>query len=182
MARRDWASFAFLTAVLLSVGPIRTLAQTSFVVCLPSFDWVGRPALPNEMFHSKCLITRCTTACSSPPVLFLRFCRPRAMVAVRFFAIISNLSPTFQPEFTYDPLPDGYHYIGPTGNQNNKCQCSTVTYNTVSACGLCQNHTIIKYVILRRGCISMFSSFAISWDEWGYNCSNIYPGLYAAVL
>jgi hypothetical protein len=53
-------------------------------------------------------------------------------------------SSNFQQEFTVDPLPTGTHYTGPYADEQNACQCSSVTYNSVSACGLCQNRTIIR--------------------------------------
>jgi len=63
-------------------------------------------------------------------------------------------------QFTVDPLPNGTHYTGPYGDEQNECQCSSVTYNTVSACGLCQNHTIV------------------SWSSWDTNCTTVYPGVF----
>lgn len=53
---------------------------------------------------------------------------------------ISNV----QPEFSVGALPPDTHYTGPYADESNECQCSSVTYNTVSACGLCQNATIIR--------------------------------------
>ncbi|KAI9570445.1 hypothetical protein HD554DRAFT_2018193 [Boletus coccyginus] len=63
-------------------------------------------------------------------------------------------------QFTVDPLPNGTHYTGPYADESNPCQCSSVTYSTVSACGLCQNRTII------------------SWTVWDTNCTTIYPGVF----
>lgn len=54
-------------------------------------------------------------------------------------------------------LPFGTHYIGPTQAEINPCQCSTVTYSLMSACGLCQKRE------------------AESWSAWSYNCTSIYP-------
>ncbi|KAI9464345.1 hypothetical protein HD554DRAFT_2121705 [Boletus coccyginus] len=64
-------------------------------------------------------------------------------------------------QFTVDPLPLSTHYTGPYADESNPCQCSSVTYNTMSACGLCQNRTII------------------SWNVWDFNCSTVYPGVFA---
>ncbi|KAF8921098.1 hypothetical protein CPB85DRAFT_304848 [Mucidula mucida] len=49
-------------------------------------------------------------------------------------------------------LPEGTHYVGPTINGANACQCSTVTYSLLSACAQCQNRTVTL------------------WSEWSTNC------------
>ncbi|TFK54799.1 hypothetical protein OE88DRAFT_1653297 [Heliocybe sulcata] len=59
-------------------------------------------------------------------------------------------------EYNIASLPADHHYIGPTQATANQCQCSTVTYNLMSACGACQNRTII------------------AWSTWSYNCSQVY--------
>jgi len=53
-------------------------------------------------------------------------------------------------------LPPGTHYTGPTQDEVNACQCSTVTYSMISACGICQNGT------------------AEGWTTWSTNCSTLY--------
>jgi len=53
-------------------------------------------------------------------------------------------------------LPDGTHYSGPTSTGFNPCQCSTVSYSLMSACGLCQNRTIAM------------------WSSWSLNCPTVY--------
>ncbi|KAN0076910.1 hypothetical protein V8E55_010765 [Tylopilus felleus] len=63
-------------------------------------------------------------------------------------------------EFTIPALPPNTHYTGPYADQQNQCQCSSVTFNTISACGLCQNHTIV------------------SWSTWNFNCSTVYPAVF----
>ncbi|KAG9318849.1 hypothetical protein JVU11DRAFT_954 [Chiua virens] len=65
-------------------------------------------------------------------------------------------------EFTVDALPLNTHYIGPSAGESNACQCSSVTYNTISACGLCQNRTII------------------GWSAWNTNCSTVYLGVFTS--
>jgi len=58
-------------------------------------------------------------------------------------------------------LPPDTHYTGPTLDEVNSCQCSTVTYSMISACGICQNRT------------------AEGWDAWSFNCtSEIYPEVF----
>jgi len=54
-----------------------------------------------------------------------------------------------------DPLPVGSEYTGPWLNQVNPCQCSTVVYSLVAACGLCQNRT------------------ADTWSSWQLNCTQV---------
>ncbi|KAG6377323.1 hypothetical protein JVT61DRAFT_15113 [Boletus reticuloceps] len=54
----------------------------------------------------------------------------------------------------------GNYYYGPSASGQNTCECSSVTYNTLSACSLCQNGTIIN------------------WSKWNFNCSTVYPGVF----
>ncbi|KAI9571579.1 hypothetical protein HD554DRAFT_1790893 [Boletus coccyginus] len=118
-------SFTILAAVLISVGPVGIVAQTSTAVCLSSFNWMS-----NSKGQNPCVVSAYLDgACYGGP-------------------------------YTIDPLPTGYHYTGPDANQTNQCQCSSVTYNTISACGLCQNRTII------------------SWSVWYTNCTTLYPGFF----
>jgi len=58
---------------------------------------------------------------------------------------------------SYDvqPLPTDSHYLGPTIDGANPCQCSTVAYSMLSACAGCQNRTIT------------------SWSEWTTNCARV---------
>ncbi|KAK7054687.1 hypothetical protein VNI00_003150 [Paramarasmius palmivorus] len=53
-------------------------------------------------------------------------------------------------------LPENSRYLGPSIDGANECQCSTVTYSLISACGLCQNRTIS------------------SWSEWSGNCPTVF--------
>lgn len=50
----------------------------------------------------------------------------------------------FLAEYTIDPLPANTHYIGPWVADANPCECNTVTYSMISACGVCQNRTYEK--------------------------------------
>ena len=59
-------------------------------------------------------------------------------------------------EWSTPELDPGTHYIGPTAADANACNCNTVRYSMVSACGLCQNATII------------------SWTSWATNCTSVY--------
>ena len=44
------------------------------------------------------------------------------------------------------PLPQGDLYSGPDAGQDNLCQCNTVVYSLVSACGACQGSQWTQYV------------------------------------
>ncbi|KAI9571570.1 hypothetical protein HD554DRAFT_2168839 [Boletus coccyginus] len=119
-------SLAILAAVLISVGPVGIVAQSSTAVCLSSFDWMS-----NSKGQNPCVVSAYLEgACYGGP-------------------------------YTIKPLPAaGYYYPGPYANDSNPCQCSSVTYNTMSACSLCQNGT------------------AISWSVWDTNCTTVYPGVF----
>ncbi|KAH7913751.1 hypothetical protein BJ138DRAFT_1111200 [Hygrophoropsis aurantiaca] len=54
-------------------------------------------------------------------------------------------------------LPPGDLYLGPTEAQAQQCECNTVVYSLISACGACQN-----------------ASF-IGWTEWTDNCTSQSP-------
>ncbi|KAF5330579.1 hypothetical protein D9619_005903 [Psilocybe cf. subviscida] len=60
-----------------------------------------------------------------------------------------------------DGLPTDSHYVGPTLQNANACQCNTVVYSLMSACGACQGRTYL------------------SWSVWSANCPmvsiNSYP-------
>ncbi|KAH9005548.1 hypothetical protein EDB86DRAFT_3061759 [Lactarius hatsudake] len=58
--------------------------------------------------------------------------------------------------FTIEPLPQGSLYRGPNANQSNLCECNTVVYSLVSACGACQG-----------------SSEWIQWSQWYINCTTV---------
>lgn len=59
-----------------------------------------------------------------------------------------------------DALPVGSEYTGPYAAQVNPCQCSTVVYSLVAACGVCQNRTVD------------------TWSSWQFNCSQVYVSQY----
>ncbi|KAG2351624.1 hypothetical protein BDR07DRAFT_1500791 [Suillus spraguei] len=63
-------------------------------------------------------------------------------------------------DYSVNSLPSGDHYAPPTASEANNCQCSTVTYSLISACGDCQNATYL------------------TWSSWSYNCTQIYLGVY----
>ncbi|TEB26543.1 hypothetical protein FA13DRAFT_1019483 [Coprinellus micaceus] len=58
--------------------------------------------------------------------------------------------------FDVAALRDGQHYEGPTLVSNaNSCICNTVTYSLMTACGLCQGKSTLR------------------WNEWSKNCPNV---------
>jgi len=59
--------------------------------------------------------------------------------------------------FPVSALPDQSHqYVGPSLQDANTCQCNTVTYSLMSACGACQGSTYL------------------SWSVWSANCPIVY--------
>ncbi|TDL21525.1 hypothetical protein BD410DRAFT_840475 [Rickenella mellea] len=62
--------------------------------------------------------------------------------------------------YDVDALDVGTHYAGPPAAKVNNCQCSSVFYSLLSACGLCQNRTIIP------------------WSSWDTNCKNVFVTVY----
>ncbi|KAF9527008.1 hypothetical protein CPB83DRAFT_856978 [Crepidotus variabilis] len=55
-------------------------------------------------------------------------------------------------------LPDNSHYVGPTLDSANPCQCNTVVYSLMSACGACQGRSYL------------------SWSVWTANCPMVSTG------
>jgi len=66
--------------------------------------------------------------------------------------------------FTVNPLPLDTHYTGPTLDNVNDCQCSTVTYSVVSACGVCQNRSIVAWSLWKDNCTG-HGPFILSYPE-----------------
>ncbi|KAJ8699956.1 hypothetical protein PTI98_003029 [Pleurotus ostreatus] len=64
------------------------------------------------------------------------------------------------PNFSVPALPAGNHYNGPALNTANNCACSTVTYSLLSACGTCQNRTIIPWATWSAQCSDSMKSIA----------------------
>jgi hypothetical protein len=65
-------------------------------------------------------------------------------VVSRFLVILSCIDEPYRlisfSAYTLGPLPQGYHYAGPRKgfDDRNLCECSTVGYSLISACGGCQ--------------------------------------------
>ncbi|CAA7271566.1 unnamed protein product [Cyclocybe aegerita] len=66
--------------------------------------------------------------------------------------------------YPVDALPDASHYIGPTLDNANPCQCNTVVYSLMSACAACQGRTYL------------------SWSVWSANCVTVYINEFPAPL
>lgn len=61
-------------------------------------------------------------------------------------------------------LPPGAHYLGPTLEGANPCQCNSVIYSTTTACGVCQGLT------------------PVTWSSWKANCSTAFTQLYPTTI
>jgi hypothetical protein len=91
----------------------------------------GRNQMNNTKIQNPCLVAAyLMAACNGGRKLSSLLHRSFGSTADFFFA-----------EYSIDPLAINYHYAGPIGSEANICQCSTVTYSLVSACGDCQNRT-----------------------------------------
>ncbi|KAH9961981.1 hypothetical protein BC827DRAFT_1383744 [Russula dissimulans] len=62
----------------------------------------------------------------------------------------------FGGEYVINRLQSGHSYFGPLYGESTSCQCNTVVYSLVSACGACQGSTWI------------------TWSQWSFNCSDLY--------
>ncbi|KAF8969855.1 hypothetical protein BDZ97DRAFT_1754280 [Flammula alnicola] len=81
-------------------------------------------------------------------------------IASSLLAVCNNGS------FPVDALPDSSHYLGPSLQNANACQCNTVTYSLMSACGACQ------------GQIYLPQPHYFSWSVWSANCAMVYVDTY----
>jgi len=60
--------------------------------------------------------------------------------------------------FTINALPNGGHYTGPTGADNNDlCECNTVTYSLLSACDGCQGEAWLTYSSFVSNCTRLMT-------------------------
>ncbi|KAF8911956.1 hypothetical protein CPB84DRAFT_1957623 [Gymnopilus junonius] len=90
-------------------------------------------------------------------------------VASSLLAICNNAT------FPVEPLPDSSHYLGPSLQDANACQCSTVTYSLMSACGACQGRTYLSWSVWSEDCPTVYiSSFpeplpaGVAVPGWAY--------------
>ncbi|KAF8798152.1 hypothetical protein BYT27DRAFT_7227800 [Phlegmacium glaucopus] len=62
--------------------------------------------------------------------------------------------------FPVSALPSTSHYAGPSLQGANPCQCNTVTYSLMSACGACQGQTYLSWSVWSANCLTVhLSSF-----------------------
>ena len=170
---------AWSLLVVLAVAAVAprgaVVAQSTDVSCLSSFGWVRffqfqdidpDPFLRNNQMNN----TK-----SQNPCLVAAYLQGACVGGGKHFSLLHR--PQWHNQFlavyTVGSLPVDDYYIGPYVDEANGCECNTVTYSLVSACGDCQNRTFERCVILTRldftGC-----SFSASWSSWSYNCSTIY--------
>ncbi|KAF8798154.1 hypothetical protein BYT27DRAFT_7203862 [Phlegmacium glaucopus] len=65
--------------------------------------------------------------------------------------VAANLESICTPT-TVDGIPNNTHYLGPTLAAADPCQCSSVTYSMISACGACQGRTFIDWTTYSTNC------------------------------
>ncbi|TDL21524.1 hypothetical protein BD410DRAFT_294509 [Rickenella mellea] len=66
--------------------------------------------------------------------------------------------------FDVPALDVGEQYVGPSTTLVDNCQCSSIFYSVISACGVCQNQTII------------------TWSSWDTNCTTVYVSVYPEAI
>ncbi|KAH9958188.1 hypothetical protein BC827DRAFT_613222 [Russula dissimulans] len=68
----------------------------------------------------------------------------------------SLAAPCSGGQYNISPLSPGYSgYTGPPSGHDNFCQCNTVVYSLISACGGCQGGNWTQ------------------WSQWSYNCTAV---------
>jgi len=89
-------------------------------------------------------------------------------------AILESVCGSFE-NITSLPLPLDNHYLGPTLVDATPCECSSVTYSMISACGGCQNHTFTDWLTWTGNCTATsFMTFpksipsSIVVPSWAY--------------
>ncbi|KAJ3509630.1 hypothetical protein NLJ89_g5123 [Agrocybe chaxingu] len=58
--------------------------------------------------------------------------------------------------YPVDALPDASHYIGPSLDNANPCQCNTVVYSLMSACAACQGRTYLFWSVWSANCVTVY--------------------------
>jgi len=77
--------------------------------------------------------------------------------------VASVLIGTCTPSYVVAALPNGTHYLGPSLDLATPCQCNTVVYSLMSACGACQGRNYE------------------SWSEWTTNCAAVSVGSFPEI-
>ncbi|KAI1794473.1 hypothetical protein LXA43DRAFT_142563 [Ganoderma leucocontextum] len=116
--------------VLFVVGLLSAFAQNTTAVCRKEFDW-----MTNSRGQNPCLVT-----------------------AWLWTPCYGTGNATF-----VSPVPTNWVYEGPTAKDpfdSTPCDCNTVLYSTMAACGICQGAGIEP------------------WPTYKVNCTNVYNGTY----
>jgi len=58
--------------------------------------------------------------------------------------------------YQVQPISPGHLYLGPTLDNANGCQCSTVAYSVLMACAACQNASITAWSVWSTNCAKVF--------------------------
>ncbi|KAI0073459.1 hypothetical protein K474DRAFT_1692658 [Panus rudis PR-1116 ss-1] len=78
-------------------------------------------------------------------------------------------------------LPPGFHYRTPIPETATACQCSSVFFNVLQACALCQNGSSVPYVsvLVLVKPLRDSNKLGYRWSTWNTNCTDaIYVQVY----
>ena len=151
---------------LLAWAPVFANAQTSAsddpAQCvLDSFQWVRTcplGVLNSHMLQS--FNSQKQSPCQVASSLF-SICTPGMFCCIHIQVVLSLIF--FPVGYIVNQADPGSHYSGPTIDNQNACQCSTVSYSLISACAACQNATVTQ------------------WGEWSANCANVSISKYSVI-
>ncbi|KAF8122179.1 hypothetical protein EV363DRAFT_1361488 [Boletus edulis] len=133
-------SFPLATSTM---SPCRNLLS-SFAILATAVFFVAPVGIVAQSSKATCL----------PPYGWMTNSKSQSPCLVAAYLIsVCDVSPALVPA-----IPPTFHYNGPYGQST--CECSSVTYNAISACAICQNAT------------------ETNWSLWNFNCSTVYPGFY----
>nr|VWP01945.1 Histone H2A [Ganoderma boninense] len=140
----------FLTlSFLFAVEILPAWAQNTTAKCRSEFDW-----MTNSLGQSPCLVTAWLwTPCygTGNGILIISS-------GLSSMALTSVLPATFVP-----PVPTNWVYQGPLAKDpfdSTPCDCNTVLYSTMAACGICQGAGIEP------------------WPTYTVNCTQVYNGTF----
>ncbi|KAM5537640.1 hypothetical protein V8D89_008718 [Ganoderma adspersum] len=121
------ASMLSIFSVLLAVGLLPASAQNTTAKCGKEFDW-----MTNSKGQSPCLVT-----------------------AWLWTPCYGTGNATFVP-----PVPTNWVYQGPLAKDpfdSTPCDCNTVLYSTMAACGICQGAGIEPWPTYKVNCTKLFN-------------------------
>lgn len=139
-------TLVFLLAATLVAG------QTTDAVCMPGWSWVRYR--DSSFVHSlNKLSTHKGEQLTRPKPMPHLYVYRRSLwrwwvleTSSDYYTMFTRLHEL--QAYNLPALPSGdYYYVGPWKYEDNYCQCSTVTFSLVSACGLCQNGSVLPWVI-----------------------------------